>query len=99
MRAQPLVPQGVKKTSGVVAICCGHGIRPCVIPRNPPRRSAPRLPEQTAAFLLEIQALEPHAEGDAGPGIPVVAFRTSTVEHRLDRSGAALRLSCRAMHW
>lgn len=65
LRAQTfLVPQGVKKTSGVAANLLWDTAEYAL--GVSAKAEAPRLPEQTAAFLARVQALEPHAEGDAG---------------------------------
>ena len=65
LRAQSfLVPQGVKKTSGVAANLMWDTAEYAL--GVSAKTEAPRLPEQTAAFLARIQALAPHAEGDAG---------------------------------
>lgn len=65
LRAQTfLVPQGVKKTSGVAANLLWDTAEYAL--GVSAKADAPRLPEQTAAFLARIQALAPHADGDAG---------------------------------
>jgi CRISPR-associated protein Csd1 len=65
LRAQTfLVPQGVKKTSGVAANLLWDTAEYAL--GVSAKAEAPRLPEQTAAFLARVQALAPHAEGDAG---------------------------------
>lgn len=65
LRAQTfLVPQGVKKTSGVAANLLWDTAEYTL--GVSAKAEAPRLPEQTAAFLARVQALAPHAEGDAG---------------------------------
>jgi CRISPR-associated protein Csd1 len=87
LRAQSfLVPQGVKKTSGVLA--------------NPlwdtaeytlgvsAKGDSPRLAEQAVAFRTRVQAMEPHASGDAG----LVALLAFLAAPQLD----ALR---NAPHW
>ena len=65
LRAQTfLVPQGVKKTSGVAANLLWDTAEYTL--GVSAKAEAHRLPEQTAAFLARVQALAPHAEGDAG---------------------------------
>lgn len=65
LRAQTfLVPQGVKKTSGVAANLLWDTAEYTL--GVSAKAEAPRLPEQTAAFLARVQALTPHAAGDAG---------------------------------
>lgn len=65
LRAQPfLVPLGVKKTSGVAANLLWDTAEYTL--GVSAKAEAPRLPEQTAAFLARVQALLPHAEDDAG---------------------------------
>lgn len=65
LRAQAfLVPQGVKKTSGVAANLLWDTAEYTL--GVSAKAEAPRLPEQTAAFLARAQALVPHAEGDPG---------------------------------
>jgi CRISPR-associated protein Csd1 len=59
-----LVPQGVKKTSGVAANLLWDTAEYTL--GASAKAEAPRLPEQTAAFRARVQALEPHAFGDAG---------------------------------
>jgi len=72
LRAQTfLVPQGVKKTSGVAANLLWDTAEYTL--GVSAKAEAPRLPEQTAAFLARVQALAPHAEGDAGL-LAVLAF-------------------------
>lgn len=74
-RAQTfLVPQGVKKTSGVAANLLWDTAEYTL--GVSAKAEAPRLPEQTAAFLARVQALAPHAEGDAGL-LAVLAFLQS----------------------
>lgn len=71
-RAQTfLVPQGVKKTSGVAANLLWDTAEYTL--GVSAKAEAPRLPEQTAAFLARVQALASHAEGDAGL-LAVLAF-------------------------
>ncbi|MCE4537556.1 type I-C CRISPR-associated protein Cas8c/Csd1 [Pelomonas sp. P7] len=65
LRAQTfLVPQGVKKTSGVAANLLWDTAEYTL--GVSAKAEAPRLPEQTAAFLARVQALEPYSEGDPG---------------------------------
>ncbi|HEY1128316.1 MAG TPA: type I-C CRISPR-associated protein Cas8c/Csd1 [Roseateles sp.] len=65
LRAQTfLVPQGVKKTSGVAANLLWDTAEYTL--GVSAKAEAPRLPEQTAAFLARVQALAPHADDDAG---------------------------------
>jgi CRISPR-associated protein Csd1 len=59
-----LVPQGVKKTSGVAANLLWDTAEYTL--GVSAKAEAPRLPEQTAAFFARVQALVPHAQGDAG---------------------------------
>ncbi|MBB5202947.1 CRISPR-associated protein Csd1 [Inhella inkyongensis] len=64
-RAQSfLVPQGIKKTSGVAANLLWDTAEYALGVSAKPE--APRLPEQRAAFLARAQALIPHADGDVG---------------------------------
>jgi CRISPR-associated protein Csd1 len=65
LRAQSfLVPQGVKKTSGVAANLLWDTVEYtlCVSAKG----DSPRLAEQAAAFRARAQSLAPHADGDAG---------------------------------
>jgi len=65
LRAQTfLVPQGVKKTSGVAANLLWDTAEYTLGVSR--KADAQRLPQQTAAFLARTQALEIYAEGDAG---------------------------------
>lgn len=65
LRAQTfLVPQGVKKTSGVAANLLWDTAEYAL--GVSAKADTPRLPQQTAAFFARAQALAPHAEGDAG---------------------------------
>lgn len=65
LRAQTfLVPQGIKKTSRVAANLLWDTAEYTL--GVSAKAEAHRLPEQTAAFLARVQALAPHAEGDAG---------------------------------
>lgn len=59
-----LVPQGVKKTSGVAANLLWDTAEYTLGVSAKP--DAPRLPEQTAAFQARVQELLSHAENDAG---------------------------------
>lgn len=59
-----LVPQGVKKTSGVAANLLWDTAEYTL--GVSAKGDSPRLAEQTAAFRARVQALEPHADGDAG---------------------------------
>lgn len=58
------VPQGVKRASGVAANLLWDTAEYAL--GVSAKGEAPRLPEQTAAFLARVQALAPHAEGDTG---------------------------------
>ena len=65
LRAQSfLVPQGVKKTSGVAANLLWDTAEYAL--GVSAKADATRLPEQVAAFLDRARALAPHADGDAG---------------------------------
>ena len=65
LRAQSfLVPQRIKKTSGVAANLLWDTAEYAL--GVSAKAEAPRLPEQTSAFLTRAQALAPHAQGDAG---------------------------------
>ncbi len=59
-----LVPQGVKKTSGVAANLMWDTAEYTL--GVSAKGDSPRLAEQTAAFRARVQALEAHAGGDAG---------------------------------
>ncbi|MFG6416261.1 type I-C CRISPR-associated protein Cas8c/Csd1 [Roseateles sp. DC23W] len=58
------VPQGVKKTSGVAANLLWDTAEYTL--GVSAKGDSPRLAEQAAAFRARVQALEPHADGDAG---------------------------------
>ncbi|MBI3348255.1 MAG: type I-C CRISPR-associated protein Cas8c/Csd1 [Burkholderiales bacterium] len=65
LRAQSfLVPQGVKKTSGVAANLLWDTAEYTL--GVSAKGDSPRLAEQAAAFRTRVQALAPHADGDAG---------------------------------
>jgi CRISPR-associated protein Csd1 len=65
LRAQSfLVPQGVKKTSGVAANLLWDTAEYTL--GVSAKGDSPRLAEQAAAFRARVQALAPHADGDAG---------------------------------
>ena len=81
-----LVPQGVKKTSGVAANLLWDTAEYTL--RVSAKGDSPRLAEQAAAFRARVQALAPHADGDAGLAA-LLAFLTAP---SLD----ALRI---APHW
>ena len=65
LRAQSfLVPQGIKKTSGVAANLLWDTAEYTL--GVSAKGDSPRLTEQAAAFRDRVQALAPHADGDAG---------------------------------
>jgi CRISPR-associated protein Csd1 len=65
LRAQSfLVPQGVKRASGVAANLLWDSAEYAL--GASAKAEAPRLPAQIAAFRARVAALEPHAAGDAG---------------------------------
>lgn len=65
LRAQSfVVPQGVKKTSGVLANLLWETAEYALGVSS--KGDSPRLREQAAAFRARVQALEAHAGGDAG---------------------------------
>lgn len=80
LRAQSfLVPQGVKKTSGVAANLLWDTAEYTL--GVSAKAEAPRLPEQTAAFLTRAEALALHAEGDAGLQAVLAFLRAPPLDH------------------
>jgi CRISPR-associated protein Csd1 len=76
LRAQSfLVPQGVKKTSGVAANLLWDTAEYTL--GVSAKGDSPRLAEQTAAFRARVQALESYAEDDAGLAA-LLAFLAAT---------------------
>ena len=79
LRAQSfLVPQGVKKTSGVAANLLWDTAEYTLTVSA--KGDSPRLAEQAAAFRARAQALEPHAEGDAGMAALLAFLSTPQLE-------------------
>jgi CRISPR-associated protein Csd1 len=80
------VPQGVKKTSGVAANLLWDTAEYTL--GVSAKGASPRLAEQAAAFRARVQALEPHADGDAGLAA-LLAFLAAP----------SLDALCTAPHW